>query len=165
MLRATSIKRRDEWQANEAFDSIELAFDQRWRRRLTLTSTGGLNFLLDLPQAQVLRGGDALLLEDGHLVAIHAASEELLEVRAGRATSLARLAWHLGNRHTPAAIEAERILVRRDHVLAEMLRGLGASVHDVMAPFDPEGGAYATGNSHAAGAHHHDHHHGRDHDH
>lgn len=168
MLRATIIKHRGEWRAKEASDRIELSFDQRWRRRLTLTSAGGLAFLLDLPHAQVLRGGDALVLEDGRIIAVDAAGEELLEARAGASTSLARLAWHLGNRHTPTAIEPDRILVRHDHVLADMLRGLGADVRAVIAPFDPEGGAYATGNGHAQRPHHHhapDHDHGRDHDH
>jgi urease accessory protein len=154
MKRASEIRQAGQW-SGQATDRIVLAFDQRWRRRLTLTTESGEAFLLDLPQAQVLRGGDALVLEDGRLVAVEAAGEALLEVRATEKISLARLAWHLGNRHTPAAIEDRRILVRKDHVLADMLRRLGAEVGEVIAPFDPEGGAYATGHSTYGHSHEH----------
>ena len=147
MMRALEIKLKGQWNGKAA-DGIALTFDQRWRRRITLTTKGGETFLLDLPQAQVLRGGDALILEDGRLITVEAAGEDLLEVKATPTVSLARLAWHLGNRHTPTAIEDNRILVRKDHVLADMLRRLGADVSDVIAPFDPEGGAYATGHAH-----------------
>jgi urease accessory protein len=155
MKRATQIKPKGSWRPKEAKDRIVLAFDQRWRRRLMLTTANGVPFLLDLPHAQVLRHGDALMIDGGGLIAVEAAGEELLDVRGSPQISLARLAWHLGNRHTPTAIEDDRILVRKDHVLADMLRRLGAEVSDVVAPFDPEGGAYATG--HAA--------HGRGHEH
>lgn len=148
MKRATQVKPRGSWRQNEAKDRIVLAFDQRWRRRLMLTTAKGSPFLLDLPQAQVLRHGDALMLEGGGLIAVEAAGEDLLDVRGTTQISLARLAWHLGNRHTPTAIEDDRILVRKDHVLADMLRKLGAEVTEVVAPFDPEGGAYATGHAH-----------------
>jgi urease accessory protein len=156
MKRATEVKARDTW-SGKAADRIVLAFDQRWRRRLTLTTAGGEAFLLDLPQAQVLRDGDALVLEDGRLIIVEAAGEALLDIRATPAISLARLAWHLGNRHTPTAIEEGRILVRKDHVLADMLRKLGAEVSEIVAPFDPEGGAYATGHATPTHGHGHDH--------
>src|SRR5262245_49127473 len=117
MKRATGVKLKGTWRPAEAKDRIVLAFDQRWRRRLMLTSAKGVPFLLDLPQAQVIRHGDALALDGGGLIAVEAAGEDLLDVRAGPQISLARLAWHLGNRHTPTAIEESRILVRRDHVL------------------------------------------------
>lgn len=163
MQHATQIRTRGHWPPAEAKDRIVLTFDQRWRRRLKLVTEKGEAFLLDLPQAQVLRDGDALVLGDGRLIAVEAAGEDLLEIRGTAQIALPRLAWHLGNRHTPTAIEADRILVRRDHVLADMLRRLGAEVRDVVAPFDPEGGAYATG--HTAGHDHGHHHHGHDHDH
>ena len=106
----------------------------------------------------MLRDGDALVLDDGRLVAVAAAPEDLLEVRGTAQIALPRLAWHLGNRHTPTAIEPDHILVRRDHVLADMLRRLGAEVREVNAPFDPEGGAYATGHSgQTSHGHHHAH--------
>jgi urease accessory protein len=111
----------------------------------------GLMFLLDLPEATVLRDRDALVLDDGRLIEVRAKPEPLLEVRAEDAQHLARLAWHLGNRHLPATIAADRILIRPDHVIAGMLAGLGARVSAVEAPFDPEPGAY----SHQAGSQDH----------
>jgi urease accessory protein len=169
MQHASRIRLRGDWPAAEEADRIVLAFDQRWRRRLKLTTSGGEAFLLDLSQASVLRDGDALVLDDGRLVAVAAAAEDLLEVRGTAQIALPRIAWHLGNRHTPTAIEHDRILVRRDHVLADMLRRLGAEVREVSAPFDPEGGAYATGHSAQPphGRHHshgHSHGHGDGHD-
>ena len=129
-----------------------------------MRAEGGLQFLLDLPEAVALRHGDGLVLEDGRIVAVAARPEPLLEVGAGDAHHLARLAWHIGNRHIPAAIEAGRILIRPDHVIAAMLAGLGATVSAVEAPFDPEGGAYDAppaapeAPGHAHGPHHHHHH-------
>ena len=116
---------------------------------------GGLVFLLDLAESAVLRHGDGLVLEDGRVVEVRAKPEPLLEVRGRDGHHLARLAWHLGNRHLPAAIEASRILIRPDHVIAAMLVGLGATVTAVEAPFDPEGGAYAAGGNGHPGAHPH----------
>jgi urease accessory protein len=120
-------------------DRVTLDFDARHRRRIAMTAESGTAFLLDLPQATHLRDGDGLVLEDGRVIAVHAAAEPLLEVTA---PDLARIAWHIGNRHAAARIEATRILIRRDPVLARMLEGLGATVRDVIEPFDPEGGAY-----------------------
>ncbi len=108
-----------------------------------MTGEGGLAFLLDLPKAVALRGGDGLLLGDGRIVEVRAAREPLLAITAGDPHHLLRLAWHLGNRHLSAQIEPERILIRPDHVIAEMLRGLGGGVAEVSEPFDPEGGAYS----------------------
>jgi urease accessory protein len=114
-----------------------------------------------------LRGGDALALEDGRLVEVVAAPEPLLEIRATDPLHLARVAWHLGNRHVPTQLLAKSLRIRRDHVLEEMLRGLGVRVIEIEAPFDPEGGAYASpsGHDHNHDSHHHDHshHHGHDH--
>ena len=105
----------------------------------------GFEFLLDLPEATVLRHGDGLLMEDGRVVEVHAKPETLLVVKAADQRQLARLAWHIGNRHVPAAIEADRILIRQDHVIASMLVGLGAELTLIEAPFNPESGAYAHG--------------------
>lgn len=145
-----------------ATDSVQLPYDDRHRRRFAMNGERGIEFLLDLPEATALRNGDGLVLDDGRMVEVRAKPEPLLVVQAKDAHHLARLAWHLGNRHVPAAIESGRILIRPDHVLAEMLTGLGAAVSAVEAPFDPEGGAYdhvGHGHHHEHGAesHHHDH--------
>jgi len=130
--------------AGEPFDTVTLAYDDRHRRRVRLVTDGGAAFLLDLPEARALRHGDLLRLDDGRLVEIRAAPEEVLEVRAEDAASLARLAWHLGNRHTPIQVLVDGALrIRADHVLEHLLRDhLGAEVVRAHAPFDPEGGAY-----------------------
>lgn len=133
---------------------VSLAYEQRYRRRGLLHTDSGQEFLLDLPEATELREGDALELEDGRQVLVRAAPEPLAEVRAAGAT-LARLAWHVGNRHTPAQVEAERLLIQRDHVIEEMLTRLGASVTHVEEPFTPEGGAYGHGRTHGH-SHSHD---------
>ena len=119
-----------------------------------MTGKAGLSFLLDLPKAVALRGGDGLLLEDGGIVEVKAAAEPLTQVTADDVHHLLRLAWHLGNRHLPAQIEMTRILIRPDHVISGMLTGLGAMVADVHEPFDPEGGAYA-GDDYGRSEHHH----------
>jgi len=139
-------------------DRVVLDHDERHRRRLTLQGENGLAFLLDLPEAVRLRGGQGLGLEGGGWIAVAAKPEPLLEVRAGRALDLLRLAWHLGNRHLPVQIEAARLLIRPDHVIAEMVRGLGGRVSEIAEPFDPEGGAYAQGHHAAGAAPHHLHH-------
>jgi len=162
MLRATAIVPAGSWTAEAACDIVTLDFDDRFRRRRAYTAEAGLAFLLDLAEATVLRDGDALRLEDGRLIAVRAAPEPLIEVTAGETIGLARLAWHLGNRHLPAEIDDARILIRHDHVIETMLRGLGAGVREVLAPFNPEGGAY--GEHNRAAAHPHAHHHD-DHDH
>ena len=140
-------------------DVVELDHDLRHRRRIALRSEGGVDFLLDLPEATLLRDGDTLLLEDGRSIAVRAAAEPLAEVRTTGAAALARVAWHIGNRHLPAAISADRLLIRRDHVIEELVQGLGAIVHHVSEPFEPEGGAYGHGHVDeiAGDAHHHRH--------
>ncbi len=137
-----------------AADSIALDHTARHRRRVVFTAAGGLQFLLDLEHAQALRDGDGLVLEDGRLVVVKALPEPLLEVRARDARHLAALAWQIGNRHLEAQIEAQRLLIRRDHVIADMLRGLGAALREIDEIFEPESGAYS--HSHGNG-HHHDH--------
>jgi urease accessory protein len=164
MIRATKVQGQHRW-AQPACDTVVLDFDDRHRRRMAMTGTRGLAFLLDLEAAVALRGGDALVLEDGRLVEVVAAPEPLLEIRGSDPFHLVRLAWHLGNRHLPTQIMGKALRIRRDHVIEEMVKGLGARVMEIEAPFDPEGGAYATGHPHeTAGAPHASHDHGA-HDH
>jgi len=120
-----------------------------------------ITFLLDLPEARLLRHGDGLMLDDGRIVEVHAVPEPLMEVRGRDARHLLALAWQIGNRHLAAEITPDTIRIRRDHVIREMLLGLGAEVIEIEAPFDPEGGAY--GGHHHVHDHHH-HAHGADHD-
>jgi urease accessory protein len=169
--RATKVLPAGQWNAAEARDSVTLDFDDRHRRRRRYIGEGGMAFLLDLPEAVVLYDGDGLVLEDGGAIAVRAAPEPLVEVTAQDRAHFARLAWHLGNRHLPAEIGADRILIRDDHVITAMLRGLGATLRTVQAPFNPEGGAYGehnrqTGHHHGPlHSHPHDHAHGHDHGH
>jgi urease accessory protein len=137
-----------------AVDRVLLDYDGRHRRRIVLTGESGAQYLLDLPEATHLKGGDGLTLAGGGILLVVAEPEPLLEVRAASPEALTRLAWHIGNRHLAAAIRADRILIRRDHVIAHMLEHQGAEVREVEEPFDPEGGAY---HDHGPGDHHHDH--------
>jgi urease accessory protein len=150
--------------AHPGTDHVALDYEGRLLRRKRLVSAGGRAFLVDLPETVSLSDGDAFRLDDGTEIAVRAAPEPLIEVTG----DLARLAWHIGNRHTPCRIEPGRLLIRRDHVLAAMLRQLGAALKDIEAPFSPEGGAYGHGRTfgHDHGhAHDHDHSHGHAHDH
>jgi len=135
------VVRADRW-SGAAADHVALNYNGRRRRRIVLTGRGGGRYLLDLPQAAHLRHGDALMLADGRFVVVEALPEALMEVRAATPAALLRLAWHIGNRHLSAAISADRILIRRDHVIAHMLKHQGAKVREVQEAFDPEDGAY-----------------------
>ena len=168
MLRATSVIAKGDWHSEPA-DTIVLDYDDRHRRRVSMTGVRGLTFLLDLPEAVMLRSGDALKLDDGRMVEVVAAPEALAEVKCGSLPDLARAAWHLGNRHLAVQIIGPKLRIRRDHVIEDMLRGLGAQVTEIEAPFDPEGGAYAQatqtqGHDHA-GHEHGGHDHGHSHEH
>ena len=138
------------WSAASAIDRVVLDATERHRRRIMLTGERGTKFLLDLPHAIALRDGDGLVIEDGAMVRVDGKPEPLVEIAAASAPELARIAWHIGNRHTDVQVVGEKLRIRRDHVLEEMLRGLGALLVPVEASFDPEQGAYAHG-------HHHDH--------
>lgn len=164
MIRATQVQGRHRWE-QAAADTVVLDFDDRHRRRMAMTGTRGLQFLLDLENAVALRGGDALVLEDGRLVEVVAAPEPLIEIRGGDPAHLVRIAWHLGNRHLPTQIVGKGLRIRRDHVIEAMVTGLGARVVAIEAPFDPEGGAYAASHAQSAGAHDHAHHGHGAHDH
>jgi urease accessory protein len=154
MRRASEVKGAGTWNAATAVDRVVLDADERHRRRITLMGEGGTSFLLDLPQATALKDGDGLVLDDGTIVRVAGKPEPLIEVAAASPRELARLAWHIGNRHTDVQVIGDKLRIRRDHVLEEMLRGLGARLTPVEAPFDPEQGAYTHGH------HHHDHGHG-----
>ena len=142
MIRATRVQGQHRWK-EAAADTVVLDFDDRHRRRMAMTGTRGLEFLLDLENAVALRGGDALVLEDGRLIEVVAAPEPLLEIRGNDPQHLVRVAWHLGNRHLPTQIMPKGLRIRRDHVIEAMVKGLGARIIEIEAPFDPEGGAYA----------------------
>jgi urease accessory protein len=150
MLRATQILPVGSWTDRPA-DVVCLDYDRRTRRRLALVGNGGLGFLLDLAKSPALVSGDGIRLEDGRIVAVEAAAERLLKIACGDARALARVAWHLGNRHLACEIAEGALFVREDHVIAAMVEGLGAVVCALERPFNPEGGAYAPGR--------HDHHH------
>jgi urease accessory protein len=142
-------------------DIVTLDYDDRHRRRIPLIGEKGHEILLDLVEVPDLRDGDGIVLPDGRHVLVRAASEVLMEIHAGDATHLARIAWHIGNRHLAAEIAASHIRIRADHVIAAMIEGLGGHVHEIKAPFNPEGGAYGGA---APAMHHGHHHHGHSHD-
>jgi urease accessory protein len=141
--RVTSHARAGDWSVDRAADSVTLDFDHRHRRRLRLRSDSGADFLLDLPKATMLGEGDGLRSTDGYWLCVHAANEPVLEITASSPILLTKLAWHIGNRHIPAQIDVDRILIRRDHVLQHMIEGLGGTTRQLDAPFQPEAGAYA----------------------
>lgn len=127
---------------DKASDWVALTYDARLLRRRRLQCASGHSVLVDFAAVTNLNHGDALVLEDGRLVEIRAAAENLHAVTG---PDMVRLAWHIGNRHTPCQIQHHRLLILHDHVLAKMLRHLGAEVSDVCEPFTPEGGAYGHG--------------------
>lgn len=139
-----TLHRANHWSA--AHDHVTLTYDDRFLRRKVLTTAAGERFLVDLPQTTSLNHGDAFELTDGRLIEVVAAKEDLLEITG---PDLARLAWHIGNRHTPCRIEPDRLLIQHDHVIRDMLEKLGATLRDVREPFTPEGGAYGHGRTHS----------------
>lgn len=149
--------------AGQAQDSVRLDHDQRTRRRMVYTTEAGRPILLDMPRPVRLRDGDMLRLEDSSLVRVDAMAEALVEITAPSTAALVRIAWHLGNRHLPTQLlpgeNGGSLRIRHDHVIVEMVQGLGGTCEPALAPFDPEGGAYAEG---GAGTHGHHHHHDHD---
>lgn len=126
------------WDRKRAVDRVVLDADDRLRRRIVLTTENGMQLLLDFPQPMMLRDGDGLVLEDGSVVVVAGQPEALLELSAKAPLDLVRLAWHIGNRHTDVHFVGQALRIRQDHVLEEMVKGLGARVTRVDAPFDPE---------------------------
>ncbi|MBO6676016.1 MAG: urease accessory protein UreE [Rhizobiales bacterium] len=135
-------------------DTITLDETDRHRRRMKMVSDGGVEFLLDLPEARLLKHGEGLRLSDGRVIEVRAVPEALYEVTGRNTRHLLTLAWQIGNRHLAADVTDSRIRIRADHVIKEMLEGLGATVTEIEAPFDPEGGAY--GGAHQGHHHHHE---------
>ncbi|MES2666060.1 MAG: urease accessory protein UreE [Pseudomonadota bacterium] len=148
---AHSLHRKGSWTG--AHDLVVLAYDERFLRRKRLETVHGEGFLVSLTETVSVDHGDAFGLVDGRMIEVIAAEEPVLVVTG----DLPRLAWHIGNRHTPCQIEAGRLLIRQDHVLEAMLRQLGGTVTARMEPFTPEGGAYGHGRTmgHDHGGHDH----------
>jgi urease accessory protein len=136
---AHKLRRSGTWA--DAFDQVVLSYDARFLRRKRLVTVSSAGFLVSLDETISVAQGDAFELDDGRLIAVVAAEEPVLVVTG----DLPRLAWHIGNRHTPCQIEAGRLLIRQDHVLEAMLLHMGANVGHRMEPFTPEGGAYGHG--------------------
>ena len=145
------------WDLTKSIDTILIDFDRRHRRRILLTTESGAEILLDLPHAVRLRDGDGLQTDAG-IIRVAARPEPLLDIHAHTDAELVRIAWHLGNRHLPVQLLRDHIRIRADHVIKDMVEGLGGHVEEISAPFDPESGAYA-------GGHHHHHDDDADHQH
>ena len=170
MPRATRVVPAAERKAAPVLDTLILPHAQRQAQKGFLFGVKGTCVELDFAEPVRLRTDDALVLDDGALVEVVAEPEPLIEVRGNDLTHLARLAWHLGDRHVPVQVLPNRLRLRRDAALEAMLAALGARLTPIEAPFDPEGGAYATHAAHDHGHHHHDgcghdHHHDHHHDH
>ncbi len=148
---ANEILRAGQW-SGAASDCVVLDYEGRFLRRKKLRMESGAEVLVDLPETLSFEPGDALKTQSGALIAVAAAQEPLLRITG----DLARLAWHIGNRHTPCQVEADHLVIRDDHVLADMLGHLGASIERFDGPFRPEGGAYGHGRTHGHD-HKHDH--------
>jgi urease accessory protein len=158
--RVTAVRPHGQWDAGAArvVDRVVLAADDRNRRRIVLTGEKGTELLLDFERPATLRDGDALVLDDGTIVLVAGEPEPLVEISAHTPLDFVRLAWHLGNRHTDVQIVGDKLRIRRDHVLEDMLRGLGAHLSPLEAAFDPERGAPAPAQEHRHEHAHHDEH-------
>ena len=158
MRRAIAVHPRGRWPEDRTADMVTLAYLDRHRRRIRLVADSGAAFLLDLSRAQHFAHDDGLELDTGGYLRVCAAAEPVLEIEADDRVSLSRIAWHLGNRHLPVEIAGRKLRIRCDHVIEDMLRGLGAKLLEIEAPFEPEGGAYAGAghrHSHAHSTHAH----------
>ena len=136
---------------NLADDYLILPFDLRQKSRLRVTLKSGVEAALMLDRGTILRGGDLLKAEDGKVVQIVAAEQPVTDVKAETQQALMCAAYHLGNRHVPLQVGDGWLRLEQDHVLKEMLIGLGMTTIDQLAPFEPEAGAYGGGHKH-----HHD---------
>jgi len=143
MRRAISVHNKGRWPDEAAVDAVTLPYVDRHRRRIRLVADSGTPFLLDLARAQHLTDGDGLELDNGTYIRVRAAPEPVIEIVADTPLGLLRIAWHIGNRHLPVQVLEDRLRIRADHVIAEMVQGLGGQINRLDAPFDPEIGAYA----------------------
>jgi urease accessory protein len=165
MRRATKVLPPGSFSVHEQTGAVRLTYDDRYRRRITLQSLAGEEFLLDLEKPHLLADGEGLALEGGGIFAVIAADEAVADIHTHGVAETARIAWHIGNRHIPVQVlDDGQLRIRHDPVLVDMIEGLGAHVHLNNAPFAPESGAYAQkagGHSHGHGHahHHHDHEH------
>ena len=145
---------------------LQLPFESRQRSRLKTKLVSGEEVALLLPRGEILRGGDLVTASDGRVIEVVAEPEKLLHIESD---ALAKLAYHLGNRHVPVQVGQGFLRIAADHVLEEMVKKLGAKVKQVEAPFEPEAGAYAGGHHQHEEMGHggkiHEHHHDHDHDH
>lgn len=147
---------------------LRLPFESRQKSRLRTRLASGEEVALLLPRGEVLRGGDLVTASDGRVIEVVAEAEKLMHVECATPLDLVRAAYHLGNRHIPVQAGDGFLRLAPDHVLEEMLKGLGAKVSAVEAPFEPEAGAYGGGHRHdemGHGGRIHDHFHDHDHDH
>jgi len=168
MPRVTSVLGPGHRRDRPVVDTVILDYAQRSAQKITVTGVKGGTIEIDLQQPASLRTDDLLLLDDGTLVEVVAAPESLIEARTTDVAALARLAWHLGDRHVPVQLLANRIRARRDAGVEALLASLGPKVTLIEAPFEPVGGAYASSHGHDHNDHDHDHHghaHGHHHDH
>jgi urease accessory protein len=170
MPRAIRVLAPGDRQGRAIADTLILDCAQRSAQKVSVTGVKGLTVDIDLHAPARLRTDDLLELDDGALVEVVAAPEPLIEARAADVSALARLAWHLGDRHVPVQMLPNRIRVQRDAAIETLLKGQGAKVTAIEAPFEPEGGAYEASHAHGHGGHDHehhdhDHHHGHDHGH
>jgi urease accessory protein len=155
-MRALELLAAGSWDLALEIDEVLMGYDSRFRRRIVLKTQAGKSVLVDLPKAARMRDGDGLLVDAG-IVRIRAESEALMEVHVPDAVGLIRIAWHLGNRHLPVQLLGDHIRIREDSVIAQMIEGLGGHIHVVLAPFDPEDGAYASTVPHKHNHHDDDH--------
>jgi urease accessory protein len=162
MSRASSVIAAGHRHDRPVVDTVILDYAQRSAQSVTVTGVKGGMIAIDLHQPARLRTDDLLLLDDGTLVEVVAAAEPLIEARAADVGALARLAWHLGDRHVPVQVLPNRIRARRDPAVETLLKSLGAKVAAIEAPFEPEGGAYESSQAHDH-AHDHDHAHSHGH--
>ena len=124
---------------------VTLEFEARFLRRKRMMTDCGTAFIVDLAETVSVDAGDAFVLDDDRQIIIQAAAEPVVEIRH---EDLAKIAWHIGNRHTPCEIRQDCLVIRRDHVLEDLLIRLGAVLAKTEAPFNPEGGAYGVGRTH-----------------
>ena len=149
MRQLVKVAKAGAWPKDQSVGSVTLSFDDRHRRRIRMATDQGEPVLLNLTKPEPLADGDGLAFADQGWLEVRAAAEDVLEVEGGDRGHLARLAWHLGNRHLPTEILADgRLRIRYDHVIEEMLLHLGARLSRIQASFQPEGGAYSAQHRH-----------------